>query len=709
MMIKDIKTEIETGTISVTLLLLCWTANVWGQTNYRELFQDIPRGHSPSGNGGGAPGVSLPAPEQDAQPEIENLNCDTVRSLPMEFFSELVPNGEFNVKFEDNKIVFPPILYPKCLIGSGGSALSPITIGLESSSLQGNYVVTARVNNVGGESIGSTDQLMAKLRHCIEQEYRNEPTINVISIPMTNVDETRPLVWGVAGNTLGLQASSDHPIGDYLKREDDKASCFRTQEISKSAIVYNERDEVFKDNYLGHCENCNETLLDRIRRDPGIEGTARVLRQYAMDLFKQDFAAYLEAMKVEDDPDNLRSARDDFFNKLTEFILGDNGDGSNDDGSTPLITHYRSLLRRMASIAGTDRGSDAYQAMEVERDRIKEFLDLFARGLLDEQGAVRYLMTKHDYIMAKQAQFVGMIMKAVGDERNKNISSKRIISAVKQRHREWERRVLRRHVREWEFNKRKQYARENPKAGTSRIYERRYESAMANYRREHHRNLKWERTTRDRIRYACTNTMPLPFGGGLRMGPFTPGGYRQMNNRCRGLQHRLQSEQLARRHRMQMQQRRAQAFQDQARQIAQAEAAGYRDAIEGGSLFFDDEFAYSDDLYSPMLDDYNVFESRGGRRHQWGLGATGAIPPPRMMPSRNFGHDPSLQLLNNNFTDQYYHGRFLNDHSLRPNMFGSPSYALPPNPYRWGPSSFGPPGRSPAGYFSLPPPPGYRF
>ena len=298
--------------------------------------------------------------------EVENPpeECQGIKSLPIEFFSELVPEGTFEAQFDadKNKIVFPDIRAAKCL--EGGSA--PITLGLQQNPLSGHYIITAKISDTAkiddqeGQVIDTYDKFFRAFRTCVKDHYGDPPqgTTSAISISTEgHIDITRPLVWGVTENTFGHPASTRTPFGDnFLKKENGDAGCFKAQRIASSpVIVYNERDKNLA-HYIGRCEDCQETLAQLIEQDPGFAGTVKALWQLSMNLFRNDFNEHFKEIPDEDEEDDdgegSLATQMAFIEEMKEFLLGEG-----DDGAGGLVQHYLQLLDEIKGIPRADRNS----------------------------------------------------------------------------------------------------------------------------------------------------------------------------------------------------------------------------------------------------------------------------------------------------------------------------------------------------------------
>ncbi|MCY4645143.1 MAG: hypothetical protein OXB88_11045, partial [Bacteriovoracales bacterium] len=288
----------------------------------------------------------------------------------------------------------------------------------------------------------------------------------------------------------------------------------------------------------------------------------------------------------------------------------------------------------------------------------------------------------------KTIGFVG-ISAVIAADTNENgapiLTDTSLRSIIKTRDQNYKRFVQEVDRKEKVFNwdKTKQEAQDNPFDGISQGYRDRSDRSLSKLTKAREDHFRWRSRAGKKLTKTCTNTKAL----GMVYYPYTSSGRSQVDYRCRKMQRSLSKKthnQMSLIHRLQQD---YQSSQRRASEIEQAEMMGYRKAMQDGDYFFNGH-GYSDDLYSPFLDNYQDFERRG---HSMGMGAgPGSAPdhspflnsfgrPPGTPPgSPLFQYDSRLHLLNSSsFDNPFTYPRGYQ--SPMPTMFGPPpSMALPP-------------------------------
>ena len=503
-------------------------------------------------------------------------------------------------------------------------------------------------------------ELNDELDKCSKNKYAGrgypEP---MIEFDVSEEDETRLLIWGVAGNTLNVHNKLNLSIDDGGEEEDFlEGSCFKKQNISESSLlVYSKEGRKFED-FIGSCIDCADTLAQEIKNNPGVEGTIRALQKLSMDSLYSEIEEYIEKLKVETDIDELEDLEKSLLAKVKKFISGDLEKGH--DG---LIAHYMALLNKMKGKGEDDEG---YKVMQSEKEHIEKFLKFLAENFIPTGAVVQHLKKHHAYEAAKKVGWIGIATGVAIDPKNKKASIKGMFVGINEKHRNWAAKSLEPHKKQWKINKRLQYARKHPEAGTSDIYINRYSEKKSEYLDVSRKNAKWQKKAMQQIHESCFNTKHFgPFR--MQFGPFLESGRKRMYHNCRLSQRHLEKGLRNRRYEQQRLLQQAQAFGNQAQLFRNAEMQGIREAREQGKFFYEG-FGHSNDLYSPWLNNHEFYRQYGPQNVP--------MPPPSFLGNAgNFGLDPRLNLMGNNFSVYPQHP------NLGPSIFnnGPPPYAMPPN------------------------------
>ena len=104
-------------------------------------------------------------------------------------------------------------------------------------------------------------------------------------------------------------------------------------------------------------------------------------------------------------------------------------------------------------------------AMEAERKSIEEFLNYIADHVGKSGGVVARLQERHHYPAAEAAAMIGYAANAALNPRNHTLTMGEIVSKIQRDHGRWARSDLAAHKRQWEFQKKEQYAREKSGGG----------------------------------------------------------------------------------------------------------------------------------------------------------------------------------------------------------------------------------------------------
>ena len=659
------------------LFLSCFMTVSWA-----DFLQERMRKAPPTTGGGTQKRPS----NQSVSPE-NTLSCKHVRSLPIEFISLFAQNRKFEAQIKDGKIKFPPLEYRDCFLGGD----APVSI--QAKKQNGHYIITAMItghvtdekgvsmrDKDGNEIMITTyEQLNNELNKCTQKKYNKEAYPEpMVEFDVTQEDETRLLTWGVAGNMLNVdtQLKLDvHSVdGDFINN-----SCFKKQDIAESNfLIYSKEGKKFED-IIGHCLDCTDTLAEEIAKNPGIKRIMQISRKLSIDVLQDEMQKYAEKVKGVTDIDELEDFEKSLLLKVKKILLGD--PKQNDEG---LMARYINLLDKTKEKNKDDKD---YDILVSEKSDIENFFKFLTKNFSPEGEVVQHLKNNHAYNATKEVGWLGIVAGVANNPENKTImSSKRMLSGIVKKHQEWVAKSLEPHQKKWQLEKRLQYAREHPEAKISDTYGTRYSEIMSRYRDLDQKNTKLQRKATKQAYEACSNTKSFgPFSARLG-GPYTSSARKKMYHNCKLSKQRLSKGSESRHHEMQRLLQQAQAFGSQARLFKNAEMEGIRKAREKGK-FFDDGFGYSDDLYSPFMNDFKFYREHGSQN----------TPMPPSFIRGGFGYDPRLNLIGNNFATYPNHSNF------SPNIFnnGPPSYAMPPNFNNsglWGqPSPFQ--RRGPAGWY----------
>ena len=377
----------------------------------------------------------------------------------------------------------------------------------------------------------------------------------------------------------------------------------------------------------------------------------------AIGSLEQGVVKYAKAIKDRTGSSELNSFQGKLLDKLNHYLWENGG----------LVGQYKEI---MSDLNDMDSGSDAYKQKQQEKEDIEQFLQLLADTFKPDKGgnALSYLKKHHAYDAAKKVSFIGISAYAAIKRRSSPTLTR---PQVKKVHKKWVERVL-------EPAEKLNYAYENPGAGVSDSYQKRYEDKMSGYRNLSKNYSKWQRKSNRQLYKACNKSF----------GPFTRKASERLYRNCQKTQERMSGDSNRRRREMLRQLQQAQAFERHAISFREAERKGFIEARDQGD-FFEDEFGYSDDLYSPYLDDHSFYK-------EYGSDNTG----------RNFSLMSRQQF---NYNDPMLMAEmgarqpgFPDHNNFSPTMFhqGPPSYAMPPSFHQWGAQSD--PQRSPAGWFVPP-------
>lgn len=634
--------------IALSALLLCFASVLWADKSTNEFNQEI-LGNLLTGGDSVIPSPPNPS-DQSSTGTIENPGCNNIRSLPMNFFSDYVPDGNFEMNLEDDdKVTFPPIRLANCFVPNSSEANPPITIGLERLSLKGYYVITARVN----PNITTQDELRSQLIACGNKHKDSLNTPSTISLPIENPNETKSVIWGVAGNRLGLNASGS--IGDFIDDKDGNDSCFSLQEVSgaKPNLVYAPEHKGFQ-LFLGPCTECNSTLAEIIKQDPGYEGTVNALWRLSMNQFEDGLKEYANRVRRGDESDEMREREELYFDRLEEFLLE-----YEVDGKKGLVGHYHDLVQKLNDM---DNRDGLYASLQAEKNAIQSFLANIGRSFLGEKGrrgVADYLKVARHYERAKEAAFLGHVGQIVSNKANEERSLTSIMGDVRAKRREWNQ-----ELRSYKATRR---AYDNPRGGYANAAESRYGEA-AQLQQDRWTQLRaWERETAHSISNICTNTKSWG-----RLPTFTSSATRQVDENCRFAQRDAELDYYNRSYEMRRDKQRLFALENEAKEIALAERAGFERLRRRGEFYFDDGgFAHSDELHSPHADAYKYFQRRGSPH---------GIVPPRIL-HREFDYDPELPMHYAGFRfDGGLSGGHLGPPPIYPSSLSGPrSFVVPPD------------------------------
>ena len=595
------------------------------------------------GNGSGAgSGSGTPPALQGAQGgQTQSITCD-MATLPKEYLDQFSPEGNLQVSVEGGKLELSALSAPQCF---NGSADAPIAIGLEGGTPGGHYIIAARINSKYSQDEGA---FAVALTQCYTANKNNFGQITFdLATP-----ETRPIAWGVSANNFALAGD----MGSTLTGEFSDTNCFKRQSLADSGplMVYGSEDS-FNGDYIGACSDCMSPLSDALQAN--IDNLTHAVRMSAIGSLEQGVVRYAKAVKEKTGSSELNSFEGKLLGKLNHYLWENGG----------LVGQYKEI---MSELSDMDSGSSAYEQKQQEKEDIEQFLQLLADTFKPEKAgnALSHLKKHHAYDAAEKVSFIGISAYGAIRQGSSPILTR---SQVIEVHMKWVKRVL-------EPAEKLNYAYENPGAGVSDSYQERYEDKISGYRNLSKNYSQWQRKANRQLYKACNKSF----------GPFTQRARERLYRNCQKTQESMGEDSNRRRQEMLRQLQQAQAFERHAISFREAERKGFIQARERGD-FFEDDFGYSDDLYSPYLDDHSFYKEYGSDNADRNFS---------LMSRQQFNYNDPMLMAEMGARQP----GFPDHNNFSPTMFhqGPPSYAMPPNFNQWEVQSY--PQRSPAGWFVPP-------